>query len=266
MSNPFSMRKPGLGIPKNYFEGPMTIVCEWLERNTDSLRVLQAPQILQRVRAALGSQVAALNDEDVHVAIRGWAKEHGFSSVYPPGSPISKAQEFEIITRVKKVLSAIPTDVSVDGKNAAIKISVTGPTATLKAGSARISVGGDWSGALQFKTEASGAVFAASISQQNWSLTFGMGKLVPNLADMDTVLKNGEAALRGALSDLNKVDWSSPAKTKQLFSPYLDPIKSAVNAVSRTVSLKPGELNLGAWVAGDVSGGVTSGIRLVIVF
>ena len=79
MSNPFSMRKPGLGIPKNYFEGPMTIVCEWLERNTDSLRVLQAPQILQRVRASLGSQVAALNDEDVHVAIRGWAKEHGFS-------------------------------------------------------------------------------------------------------------------------------------------------------------------------------------------
>jgi hypothetical protein len=104
--------------------------------------LLQGPEILQRVRDALGAQVSALNDGDIHVAVRSWAQEHSFRSVYPPGSPISKAQEYEIVTRVKKVISAIPTHVTVGSKDAAIKISATGPTATLKSGSMRYSVSG----------------------------------------------------------------------------------------------------------------------------
>ena len=257
---------PDLSVRPDFLERPMTKVREWLEANCSTLQVLQGPQILQRVRAALGSQISTLNDEDIRVAIRSWADEHKLRGVYPAGSPISKAQEYEIVTRVKKVISAIPTDVTVDSKDAAIKITASGPTATLKSGQTRISVSGDWSGALQFKTEAPGVVFGAAISQQSWMLTFGMGRLTPDLLTMDKVFKSGEGALRGALGDLNRVDWSSASKTKQVFSPYLDPVKAAVTAVSRTASLKPGELNLGAWVGGDISGGVTGGIRLVIVF
>jgi hypothetical protein len=260
------MSYPDLSIRPDFIQRPMNKVREWLEANTSSLQVLQAAQILQRVRAALGGQISSLNDEDIHVAIRSWAQEHGFRGVYPAGSPISKAQEFEIVTRVKNVISAIPTNVTVESKDAAIKITASGPTATLKHGSTRISVSGDWSGALQFKTEAPGVVFGAAISQQSWSLTFGLGRLTPDLTNMDKVFKSGEGAVRGALGDLKRVDWSSASNTRQIFAPYLDPVKAAVSAASRTASLKPGELNLGAWVGGDISGGVTGGIRLVIVF
>ena len=265
MSNPLSMRKVNLSLPADYIAQPAAKVREWLESNTSSLRMLQAPQILQRVRAALGPQITPLNDADVDVMIRAWAEDHHLPSVYPP-SAISKAQENEIISRVKRILNAIPTSIEVKGDQTAIKISASGPTATLKSGSMQHSVSGSWTGELQFKTQAPGAVFTASVSPQNWNLSLTIGRLAPNLAEMDTVFKTGEAAVRGALGDLNKVDWSSPSKTKEVFSPYLGPVKAAVDAVSRSAALRPGEINFGAWVGGDNSGGVAGGVRLTIVF
>jgi hypothetical protein len=265
MGDLLNMRKLNLSLPPDYIARPAAKVREWLERNTDSVRLLQAQQILQRVHVALDGQISALSDADIDVEIRGWAEAHHFDAVYPPGT-ISKAQENEITTRVKRALNAIPTSIEVKGDRGAIKISASGPTATLKNGLMQYSVSGSWSGDLQFKTQAPGAAFSASISPQNWNLSLVLGRVAPNLSEMDTVFKKGEAALRGALGDLSKVDWSSPSKTKQLFTPYLGPVKAAVDAVSRTAALRPGELNLGAWIGGDVSGGVAGGIRLTIVF
>jgi hypothetical protein len=265
MSDLLSMRKVNLRLPPDYIARPASKVREWLDKNTDSLKMLQAPQILQRVRTALAGEITPLNDADVDAMIRAWADEHHFSSVYPPGT-VSKAQESELIARVKKALNAIPTSIEIKGDQGAIKIAVTGPTATLKTGSLTHSVGGSWTGDLEFKTQAPGAAFTASISPDKWNLSLVLGRTAPNLSEMETVFKKGEAALRGALGDLNKIDWSSPSKTKQLFTPYLGPVKAAVDAVSRSSALKSGEINFGAWIGGDASGGVTGGLRLTIVF
>ena len=56
--------------------------------------------------------------------------------------------------------------------------------------------------------------------------------------------------MRGVLSNLDKVDFRDPGKTKTQFSPYLDPIKSAIDAASKTAAARPGDVSFGAWVQG----------------
>jgi hypothetical protein len=107
-------------------------------------------------------------------------------------------------------------------------------------------------------------------------MTFTIGKKAPNISDMEQVFKNGEAAIRGVVSNLDKVDFTDLGKTKDRFSPYLDPIKAAVDAASKTAALRPGEVNVGALVQGTMPGsgsgtagvgsGVTAGVGVTITF
>src|SRR5262249_4567438 len=114
----------------------------------------------------------------------------------------------------------------------------------------------------------SGQIFApiATGGERTDSVARLTARLAPNLADLEPVFQKGEAALRGALGNLQKVDWSNPTKTKQVFAPYLDPVKAAVDAVSKAAAVKPGDISFGLWVGGDTSGGVTGGLLLTIVF
>jgi hypothetical protein len=130
-----------------------------------------------------------------------------------------------------------------------------------------------WDKTVQLSTEVAGMTFEASVGPQNWSMTFTIGKKAPNISDMESVFKNGEAAIRGVVSNLDKVDFRDPGKTKDLLSPYLDPIKAAVDTASKTAALRPGEVNVGAFVQGTMpgsgtpgAGGVTAGVGITITF
>jgi hypothetical protein len=137
----------------------------------------------------------------------------------------------------------------------------------LQSGNLQHSLTRSWGGDLQFKTQAPGVAFTASMGEKDWKMTLAFGQLAPDLNELESVFKKGEAALRGALGDLDKVDWKNPSKTKQVFTPYLDPIKSAVDAASKSAKLRPGDLALGAWVGSSPSGGgVAGGVQLTILF
>jgi hypothetical protein len=107
----------------------------------------------------------------------------------------------------------------------------------------------------------------AEMSEKDWRMTLAFGELAPNLNELESVFRKGETALRGALGDLDKVDWKNPSRTRQVFAPYLDPIKSAVDAAAKTAKQRPGDMNLGLWVSGSRSGpGVAGGVQLTILF
>ncbi len=262
-------RKIDLSLPANYFSKPMTRVRDWLEKNTNSLRAVAEPQIVLRIRGALGSEISVLNDGDISALVRSWAEDHGFRLVTPPGPPPG-IKESELKARLARLFGAIPTEINCDWGSGRGTISVSGLTAKLYAGKMQYSISRSWGGDLQFKTQAPGAVFAASLSSEKWSLTFTMGKLAPSISDLESVFKKGQAALIGAVGEIPNIDWSSVSKTKEKFAPYLDPIKSAVDAVSKTAALKPGDVSFGAWIEGGVPGGkaqgVTGGLRLTILF
>jgi hypothetical protein len=130
----------------------------------------------------------------------------------------------------------------------------------------RHSVKRSWGGDLEFKTQAPGMAFAVSMSEKNWRMELSFGPLAPNLDEIGTVFTRGEAALRGTLGSLDKVDWTNPSKTKQVVSPYLDPLKSAMEAASRAAKLRSGAASVSAWVGSGPSGGAAGGFQLTIVF
>ena len=262
-------RKIDLSLPANYFAGPMTRVSDWLNQNTNSLRALNEAQIVQRVRTALAADITRLNDGDIAALVEAWADDHGFRLVRPPGPPPG-VKESEITARLKRIFGAIPTKLEYDWTGGKAAITVSGATAALTSGKTEVSVTGTWGGELQFKTQAQGAAFAASMSSEAWKLSFTIGKLAPDLSSLETVFKKGQSALVGALGEIPNIDWKDPAKTKEKFAPYLDPIKAAVDAASKVAGMKPGDISFGVWVEGGMPGGpakgVSGGLRLTIVF
>jgi hypothetical protein len=268
MAEPFSlrMRKLDLTLPDSY-EKPATKVFDWLQDNAKFLSLWGDVQILQHIRSALGLQISALDDAYLSAIVQAWLESRG----YRPAGKAAKARENEIVSRVKRIFGSIPTSVVYKGDQGTAAISVSGVTAALYAGKMQYEISRTWTGCLQFKTQTRGAVFSASMAPDKWNLTFTLGRLSPNISDLETVFKKGEAALRGALGDLGKIDWKNASKTKQIFDPYLDPIKTAVDAASKTAVLKPGEWNVSAWIGGGIpggggGGGVSGGALLTIVF
>ena len=264
-------RKINLNLSSDYFLTPTTKFVEWLEANTASLRLLSEDQIIQRARTTLGGDLSRLNNGDLAAYIREWAKSHQFVLPGSIGPARVQAGDPEVVDRLKKLLASISPEVKwiYPGGDAAINVS--GFTATVSAGQTRSTLSLGWNETIQFKTQTSGTTFAASVGPQNWSLTFTIGRTAPNIADLEQVFKKGETAIRGVLSNLDKVDLRDPGKTKNQFSPYLDPIKSAVDAASKTAATRPGDVSFGAWAQGAVPGtggvgGVSGGVGVTILF
>jgi hypothetical protein len=265
-------RKINLNLPSDYLHKPTAKFVDWLEANTASLRMLSEDQIIQKARAALGPDLARLNNGDLAAQIAEWARSHGFVVTGSGGSAPVRAGDPEVVDRVKKLFASIPTNVKwVYPGGDSVAIDVSGFTATVNSGQTRSTLSLGWDQAIEFKTQTSGMTFAASIGPQNWSLTFTIGRMAPNISDLELIFKKGEAAMRGVLSNLDKVDFRDPGKTKNQFSPYLDPIKSAVDAASKTAATRRGDVSFGAWVQGSVpgvpgAGGVSGGVGLTILF
>ncbi len=261
-------RKLNLNLPNDYFSRPMSLAGDWLEKNTNSLRNSTESQILLRLRGTLGNQISVLKDSDLSALIKAWAERKG---IRLPGKPSDDhpLQEGEIKTKLTKLFGAIPTKVEVQFNRGGAASSVSGLTAHLRSGKVQYSVGSSWSGELEFKTQTPGAVFAASLSSEKWKLNFTIGKLAPDISKLEDIFRGGEKALRGAIGDLDKIDWHNASKTKSVFEPYLDPIKKAVDAATKVAGMKPGDVSFGVWLEGSTqsgSGGVSGGLRLTIVF
>jgi hypothetical protein len=264
-------RKINLNLSSDYLSIPTTRFVEWLQANTASLRLLSEDQIIQRARTTLGPDLSRLNDGDLAAQIREWAKSNHFALPGSVGAARVEAGDPEVVDRLKKLFASISPEVKwvYPGGDAAINVS--GFTATVSSGQTRSTLSLGWNETIQFKTQTSGMTFAASVGPQNWSLTFTIGRTAPNISDLEQVFKKGEAAIRGVLSNLDKVDLRDPGKTKNQFAAYLDPIKSAIDAASKTAATRPGDVSFGGWAQGGVpgapgAGGVSGGVGLTILF
>jgi hypothetical protein len=271
-------------LSPTYTSKPMDALFTWLDNNTNSLRGLTEDQIVQRARGALGPSVSVLNNGDIAAAVKSWAKSQGITLADGPGPAIPRAGDPAVVANLKKLLGSIPTSVTWVGCQGSLGISVSGATATLNQGNTQVSLNASFSG-LKLETQTSGMTFGATIGAKDWNLTFTFGRVIPNIPDMATVFKNGSSAVSGVLSNLGQIDPRDPNKTKQAFSPYLDPIKQSIDSAARIAKARPGDISVGAWIQGGMpggppgggpptvgglppsnSGGVTVGVGLTIVF
>jgi hypothetical protein len=272
MPEPFgSPRKIDLNLPIDYFSRSTTKFVEWLEANTSTLRALPEEQIILRARAALVSEISRLNDGDLAAQIHLWAKSHGFLLQGSDKPAPKSAGDSEVVDRLKKLFASIPTQVRWGTGRESNTISVSGLTRTVNSGQTQSSISLGWDRAIQFKTQTSGMMFAASVGPEQWSMSFTIGRVAPNISDLESIFKKGEAAIRGVLSNLDKVDFRDPGKTKIQFSPYLDPIKSAIDAASKAAAMRPGDVSFGAFVKGGApgtpgAGSVSGGLGVTVIF
>jgi len=261
---------------------PVSLLRDWLAKNTESLRVIPERDIILQARLGV-PEISQMDNGDIAWEIHQWAKTHSFFPVDLPGAPTCasgssgatpvRAGDPEIIERLKALLNtlkSVPTEIKWTGKDASAAISVSGLTATL--GNLEATAG--WDRTLELKTSVSGMEFSGQIDpvNKNWTMTFTIGDDVPNLSDVATVFQKGESALRGVVTNAGKVDLKNPSKTVQQFKPYVDPIKDAVEAASKIAKQRPGDISFGVSLKGPLpdspsaGGGVTVTAVITILF
>ena len=236
---------------------PVSMLRDWLEKNTDSLRMRQERDIILSARLEV-PEIAQMDNGDVAWEIHQWAKTHSFlPQDLPAGSPTYvagnsaatpvRAGDPEIIDQLKSLLKNFPTDITWTGKDASAGITVSGLTASLAAGDVKFEAKAGWGKTLELKTSVSKMSFTAQIdpTEKTWSMTFVIGEEVPNLSDVTTVFQKGESAMRGVISNIGNIDPRDPSKTVTQFKPYVDPIKDAVEAASQIAKQRPGNVTFG---------------------
>jgi len=264
---------------------PTQVLRDWLLKNTDSLRLQPERDIILGARLELGTQIAGMDNGDIAWEIHEWAKTHSFlptardgvpSFVVPSsdGATPMRAGDSEALDKLKsllKTLGAVPTELKWEGDGTSAAISASGLTAAFNQGKTEVGVG--WDRTVEFKTDASGMTFSAQIDPQNknWSMSLMIGRQAPNLADVANVFKQGEGAVRGVLSNMDKIDLRDPGKTKSQFTPYLNPIKDAVDAAGKIAAQRPGDISFGVSLKGGLpgaqgGGGVTATALFTVVF
>jgi hypothetical protein len=260
---------------------PVSLLRDWLAKNTESLRMVPERDIILQARLAV-PEISQMDNGDIAWEIHQWAKTHSYLPVDLPGVPTYvtgssgatpvRAGDPEIIDRLEsllKTLKSVPTEIKWTGKDASAAITVSGATATL--GNLEATAG--WDRTLELKTSVSGMEFSGKIDpgNKNWEMTFTIGNEVPNLSDVANVFQKGESALRGVVLNAGKVDLQNPSKTVQQFKPYVDPIKEAVDAASKIAKQRPGDISFGVSLKGPLPnapspGGVTVTAVITIVF
>jgi hypothetical protein len=262
---------------------PTQVLQKWLLENTDSLRLQPERDIILMARLELGSQISEMDNGDIAWEIHEWAKTHSFfpvssdgtpSFVVPssPGAAPVRAGDSPALDSVKAAFKTVSslTEIKWVGDGSSAAISVSGLTASAGKGNAKAQVTAGWDRTIEFKTDISGMTFSAKIDpvNQNWNMTFTIGRQAPNLADVTNVFQQGEQAINGVLSNANKVDLSNPGKAAQLFSPYLTPIKAAVDAAGKIAAQRPGDISFGVNLKGGLPGapGGGGGVTVTGVF
>lgn len=261
---------------------PVSLLRDWLAKNTDTLRFSPERDIIVAARLEVPA-IAQMDNGDIAWEIHQWAKTHSFVPVDVPGSPTYvvpgssgatpvRSGDPEIIDRLKsllKTLKSVPTEIKWTGKDASAGISVSGLTATL--GDLEVTAG--WDRTLELKTNVSDMEFSAKIDpvNKNWEMKFTIGEEVPNLSDVANVFTKGESAMRGVVTSAGQVDLKNPSKMVQQFKPYIDPIKDAVDAASKIAKQRPGDISFGVSLKGPISdspgpGGVTVTAVITIFF
>ena len=262
---------------------PTQLLRDWLLKNTDDLRLRPERDIILMARLELAPEISEMDNGDIACEIHKWAETHsllpvnwqgtpGFLVPGNPGSTPVRAGDPEILDRLKallKTLGAIPTELKWVGDGGSAGISLSGLTATSGKGNEKVQLTAGWDRTLELKTDISGMSFSAKIdpANKNWNMTFTIGRQAPNLSDVANVFQQGESAIRGVLSNADKVDFSNPGKTVQQFSPYVTPIKAAVDAASKIAAQRPGDISFGVSLKGGFTGtSAPSGITGMAVF
>ncbi len=242
----------------------------YLEQKKQRLRMMSVDLIVWEVRLYVPG-VSALLDSELRATVAIWRSLNG--PLYPlPISAPPTAAESKLIEAVKKGVATVIEGVDIKHGAGKINLSVSGLTAELKKGDARLAAGISWGGALSVEAETGNFHLSGELSAERWEikLSYPEDTAIPDLSKLGKVFGEGEAALRqiiGATAGFRTLN--DVSRIQAAIKPHLQPVKDAVEAVkgiakapAKRVSvgisvgspeLGPGETSIPKGVQGQVT-------------
>ena len=219
----------------------------YLAQNKTRLQVMDVDSIVWEVRLGV-AKVTLLADNEVRVTVAVWRSLNG--PIYPMlMTPPPTASQSKLIEAVKSGVTTVIEGVTIKHGVGSINVSVSGLTAELQKGDAKLSAGVSWGGTLGVEAEAGPFHLSGELSSDRWSvsLNFPDDTSIPDLSKLGKVFGEGEASLRkiiGATTSFRGL--SDMARIKDAISPHMQPVKEAVEAVQSIAKAPPkGGVSLG---------------------
>jgi hypothetical protein len=222
----------------------------YLAQNKQRLQVMGVDMIVWEVRTFV-PKASALLDGELRATVAVWRSLNG--PLYPLTiSPPPTTGESKLIEAVKRGVTTVIEGVDVKHGAGKINISLSGLTAELRKGDARLAAGVSWGGTLGVEAEKGDFHLSGELSSDRWEikLSYPEDTAIPDLSKLGKVFGEGEAAMRniiGATSGFRGLNDIS--RIKDAVKPHIQPVKDAVEAVQGIAKAPP-------------KGGVSVGISL----
>jgi hypothetical protein len=204
----------------------------YLAQNKKRLQMMSVDFIVSDVRLFVPGN-ALLLDSELRATVAIWRSLNG--PLYPLPAPAPPAAaDSKLIESVKKGVTTVIEGVDVKYGAGKVNISVSGLTAELKKGDARLAAGVSWGGALGVEAEAGNFHLSGELSSERWELklSYPEDTAIPDLSKLGKVFGEGESAMRkiiGATSGFRNLN--DIARIKEAVKPHMQPVKDAVDAV-----------------------------------
>jgi hypothetical protein len=262
---------------------------DWLEANTDSLKLLSGAQIVARVRtlSVVGPDFA---DIEILKEVGAWAARHHHEGASLLPEP-AKAQappppgDSELLGAAAAGFSAAKDGVgivrpgagraviSMEGATAGLALRRVGElSATLEPGGVELELEGkktgrakkpkwkanaslSWDGDVGVSVTAGELHFKASIDDKRWSasLSFPGDSPLTFISELTRIFSAGEAGMRGIVAAVEDFDdLSEIPDVAAAVKPHLAPVEAAVSAAKAIAKVVPRRVNVGITASGPV--------------
>jgi hypothetical protein len=204
----------------------------YLYHNKKRLEVVSVDLIVWEVRMFV-PEASRLLDSELRATVAIWRSLNG--PLYPlpiPAPPT--AGESKLIEAVKKGVTTVIEGVDIKHGAGKVNISITGLTAELKKGDARLAAGVSWGGTLGVEAEAGNFHLSGELSSDRWELklSYPEDTAIPDLSKLGKVFGEGEGAMRKIISATSSFrDLNDASRVKDAIKPHMQPVKDAVEAV-----------------------------------
>ncbi len=219
----------------------------YLETNKQRLQAMSVDFILTDVRLFVRG-LSVVPDNELRATVAIWRSLNGplypLTTPTPPASPDSK-----LVETVKKAVTTVIDGVDIKHGAGKINISVSGLTAELTKGDAKLSAGVSWGGTLGVEAEKGDFHLAGELSSDRWQVTLSYPEdtAIPDLSKLGKVFGEGEAAMRGIIGATSSFrTLSDVPRIKDAIKPYMQPVQDAVEAAKGIAKAPPkGGVSLG---------------------
>jgi hypothetical protein len=204
----------------------------YLEKHKQRFNVLPVDAVVSDVRT-FGPDTSQLLDSELRATVAIWMSLNRAPYTLPV-QPRITLPDSKVIDAVKKGVTTLIEGVDIKRGDGKININVTGLTAELTRGDARVATGVSWGGTLGVEAQKGEFHVTGELSSEHWQirLSYPQDTSVPDLSKLGKVFGEGEKAMRGIVGATSGFrSLADVERVKKAIEPHMQGVTDAVDAV-----------------------------------